>query len=468
MILSKEQINRYLRHIIIPEISGQGQKKLLETTVCIYGENVNDLLPLILYLSAMGIGNIFCFFKDESGYDSLFYDAFDLNNDIKIQLITDKIIESDFRIVVGNCNFLMEDVNVNQLQNSFVPTILCIQNQWKFLFRTFIKSNEFNDFIELLKIDSYNNHSVPFVTALSGALSSIEGVKLCLNIGNIRSDILIIDLLHMEFNNYEYHEVSKAVSHLFKTENISSNEFKEKLIDAKVLIVGAGGLGSPTSLALAMSGVGTIGFVDSDKVEISNLNRQILHSVSRIGMPKAESAKMYLNKINANLNIRSYIENLTKENVNEIIEDYDLVVSAVDNIQTRYLINDACYFVKKPVIEAGVLRFDGTNTTIIPDEGHCYRCLYPNLNTSGMSCAETGVLGAVPGAMGFIQAAEAYKIITGQGTTLKNKILLFDGLEMEFNVINLERNPDCPICGKKPSIIGLQDYIFKCQNNVVN
>lgn len=465
MILSKEQIKRYLRHIIMPEISGQGQKKLLETTVCVYGENVNDLLPLILYLSAMGIGNIFCFFKDESEYDSLFYDAFDLNNDIKIELIKDRIIEPDFRIVVGNCNFLMEDVNINQLQNSFVPTILCIQNQWKFLFKTFINSYEFNDFIGMLKIDSFNNHSVPFVTALSGALGSIEGVKLCLSIGNIRSDILIIDLLHMEFNNYEYNDVYKAVRHLFKTENISSGEFKEKIFDDKVLIVGAGGLGSPIALALAMSGVGTIGFVDSDKVEISNLNRQILHSISRIGMPKAESAKMYLNKLNSNLNICPYVENLTKENVNEIIEDYDLVVSAVDNIQTRYLINDACYFAKKPVIEAGVLRFDGTNTTIIPDEGHCYRCLYPNLNTNGMSCAETGVLGAVPGAMGFIQAAEVYKIITGQGTTLKNKILLFDGLEREFNVINLERNPDCPICGKKPSIKELQDYVIKCTND---
>jgi len=253
-----------------------------------------------------------------------------------------------------------------------------------------------------------------------------------------------------------------AVECLIVNEAIDYKKAEEKLSNAKVLIVGAGGLGSPSSLALAMAGVGSIGLVDSDVVEISNLNRQVLHASSRIGISKAESAKFMLTSINPKININTYIENLSKENAKEIIDNYDLVISAVDNIQTRYLINDSCYFMKKPVIEAGVLRFDGTNTTIIPDEGHCYRCLYPNLNTNGMSCAETGVLGAVPGLMGFIQAVEAYKVITGLGTNLRNKILLFDGLGMEFNVINLDKNPDCPLCGNNPTIEKLQDYTFRC------
>lgn len=466
MILSKEQINRYLRHIIMPEISGQGQKKLLDSSVLIYGENVKELLPLTLYLSAMGIGNIYCYFEDETGYKSLFSNVMDINNDVKIELINDNTLKSDFRIVLGSSKFVKEVVRFFENNKMiFIPTIISVNNQWKSIIKTFKDSNDFEYFTDLVP-DTEDDFCVPFVSGLSGTISSIEAVKLCLNIGNINDDLFIYDLFSMEFNTYEIEETEKAFKDFYTVKNpdVNIENISKKLFNAKVLIVGAGGLGSPVALALTMAGVGTIGLVDSDSVEASNLNRQVLHAVSRIGMPKADSAKLILNIINPNLIINTYIENLTKENSKEIIDSYDLVVSAVDNIQTRYLINDSCYFMKKPIIEAGVLRFDGTNTTIIPDEGHCYRCLYPNLSTSGMSCAETGVLGAVPGVMGFIQAAEAYKIITGIGTTLKNKILLFDGLEMEFNLINLEKNPNCPLCGEKPTIKELQDYTIRCNN----
>ncbi|MGD9568277.1 MAG: ThiF family adenylyltransferase [Sedimentibacter sp.] len=463
MILSKEQINRYLRHIIMPEISGQGQKKLLESSVSVYGENVKELMPLTLYLASMGIGKINCSFDDNNGYDFLFVHALDLNNDVEIELIKDEENASDFRIVLGSSSFIKKTAEVIKNNIIFIPTIFSVISQWKFAINTTKDSKELLNFIELLNQDA-TECIVPFASAVSGTICSIETVKQILSIGSKLNDILLFDLFNMDINSYDNNETEEAFKNFYKNEDIDYEGAKEKLAKTKILIVGAGGLGSPSSLALVLAGVGTIGLVDSDSVELSNLNRQVLHASSRIGMPKAESAKFMLQSINPQIKINTYIENLTKENAERIIGEYDLVISAVDNIQTRYLINDACYFMKKPVVEAGVLRFDGTNTTIIPDEGHCYRCLYPNLNTSGMSCAETGVLGAIPGAMGFIQAAEAYKVITGIGTTLRNKILLFDGLEMEFNVINLDKNPDCPICGKNPTIKTLQDYEIKCSS----
>ena len=461
MILSKNQINRYIRHIIMPEISGQGQKKLLESSVSIYGENVKEIMPLTLYLAAMGLGKIQCNIHDSQGYDLLFTQATDLNDDVKIELIHDNLVESNFRIVLGNSEFIKKTAGLFSGKD-FTPTIYSVINHWKFAIVP-MNSGELHSFVELFN-QSTTECSITFISALAGTICSIEAVKQILNIGNTLKDILLFDLFNLEINTYEKAEVQSSIDRLLKIENINYKSVTEKIGDAKILIVGAGGLGSPSSLAMVMSGVGEIGLVDSDSVELSNLNRQVLHSSSRIGMPKAESAKLMLQSINPQVKINTYIENLTKENAQRIIEEYDLVISAVDNIQTRYLINDLCYFMKKTVIEAGVLRFDGTNTTIIPDEGHCYRCLYPNLNTSGMSCAETGVLGAVPGVMGFIQAAEAYKVLAEIGTNLKNKILLFDGLEMEFNIISLDKNPDCPLCGKHPTIKTLQNYDIKCSN----
>lgn len=169
-------------------------------------------------------------------------------------------------------------------------------------------------------------------------------------------------------------------------------------------------------------------------------------------MLKAESARMSLGKINPHIRINTHVEYLSRENVNEIIKDYDIVVAAVDNFQTRYLLNDACFLMKKPLVEAGVLKFDGTATTIIPEKGHCYRCLYPNLNERIINPPEKGILGAIPGVMGFIEAAEVFKIITGTGTLLKNKIILFDGTDMQFDCIDMDKNPVCPLCGSNPTI----------------
>lgn len=444
MILSKEQVNRYLRHIIMPEISGQGQRKLLESTISVYSENVTEIISLVLYLSAMGIGKIHCYIDDSNGCDVLFSQAKDLNVDLSIELKVEES-SSDFRIILGNAHFISKMAQYLN-NNKFIPTIFSVINEFKFIVKNIENSQELNDFEELL-IKEVTQCTYPFASAVSGTICTIEAVKQILGIGNKLKDILYFDLFNLVINEYKLCNAEIAIECFYKNEEYHFTDIKEKLNNAKILIVGAGGLGSPSSLALTLADAGTIGLVDSDAIEASNLNRQVLHGQSRIGMAKAESAKYLLKKINPQIRINTYVTSFTKENAKKIMEKYDLVISAVDNIDTRYLINDMCYFLKKPMIESGVLRFDGTSTTIIPDEGHCYRCLYPNLNTSNTSCSEIGVLGALPGVMGFIQAAEAFKVITHIGTTLKNKILLFDGLEMEFNIINLEKNPECPICG---------------------
>lgn len=448
MVLTKEQSSRYLRHIIIPEIRDQGQKKLLEASVSIYGENVKELFSLVLYLTAMGIGQVNCYFQKDDGVALLISQAKDLNTDVRIELIRDKSPKSNFRIVLGSPPFIKR-ISKHLLKDNFVPTLFSLVKQWKFALNLLRDSEDMLEFIELLP-EEEGEWDISFPFLLSGALCSIEAVKEILNIGNKLEKILSFDLLNLDIKDYHKSESIKAIK--------SINSEYEKPTDisqGKILVVGAGGLGSPVSIALTMIGVGTIGLLDFDVVELSNLNRQVLHSTSRIGMLKAESAKYILKKLNPQIKINTHNVNLTKENAIEIIKEYDLVIAAVDNIETRYLLNDACYFLKKPLIESGILRFHGTSTTIIPEKGHCYRCLYPNID--GMSLKAPGILGAVPGVMGLIEALEAYKVITGTGTTLKNKLLLFDGLDMEFDIIKIEKNPECPICGENPTITKLQD-----------
>ena len=466
MILKKEQINRYMRHIIMPEIGGKGQKKILESTVYVYGESVKHLSPLIYYLSASGIGSIFCYFENNDGYNDLFYNIRDFNNDVSIDLIdeqslhnykdTEHIESTEFtcNIFLGNLNLLKRIKN----ELIFFPTIISITNQWKGTLQTFDNIYDFNYFAESLsdKLSSFipdstfpENLSYIASSAL-GTLCSIEAVKLCLNIGERQKNPLYLDILSMEFNTAENNKIDLYLEKLSENnENTSYIDTVKQLSLCKVLVVGAGGLGSPAAFLLSMAGAGSIGLIDYDVVEISNLNRQILHTVSRIGMPKVESAKFFLKDINPDINIITHNTPLNADNVMDILKDYDVIISGVDNIPARYLINDACFSLKKPMIESGVLRFNGMNTTIIPEEGHCYRCIYTDNVGSGLSCAESGTLGPVPGFMGFIEAAEAIKLVSGKGDILKNKLLMFDALTLEINVFNIGKNPDCPLCGEK-------------------
>lgn len=237
-----------------------------------------------------------------------------------------------------------------------------------------------------------------------------------------------------------------------------------KLMDAKVLCVGAGGLGSPVAYYLAAAGVGTIGITDHDTVDISNLQRQILHTNDRVGMPKVESAQMTLNALNPDVNVIPINERLSSENVMQIIKDYDIVINGCDNFPTRYLINDACVMAKKTLVDGSIFQFEGQATVFSPDEGPCYRCLFPEPPPPGMapSCAEAGVLGVLPGLVGCVQALEAMKVILGAGTPLIGRMMHFDTLSTEIRVLKLRKDPNCLVCSENPEITELIDYEEFC------
>ncbi|HEY6200829.1 MAG TPA: molybdopterin-synthase adenylyltransferase MoeB [Candidatus Binatia bacterium] len=237
-----------------------------------------------------------------------------------------------------------------------------------------------------------------------------------------------------------------------------------KLLKAKVLMVGAGGLGSPSAYYLAAAGVGTLGIIDNDVVDLSNLQRQILHSNNRVGMPKVESAKLTLEGLNPDVKVIPYQEKLTSQNIMEIIKDYDIIVDGCDNFPTRYLVNDACVLTGKPNVHGSIFQFEGQATVFYPGKGPCYRCLYPEPPPADMapSCAEAGVLGVLPGLIGTIQALETIKLILGKGETLVGKLLCFNTLTNEINTLKLQRDPGCPMCGEKPTIHELIDYEEFC------
>ena len=241
-------------------------------------------------------------------------------------------------------------------------------------------------------------------------------------------------------------------------------EGQAKLLKAKVLMVGAGGLGCPSAYYLAAAGVGTLGIIDNDVVDISNLQRQILHTNDRVGKPKVESAKLTLEGLNPDVKVIPYQEKLTSSNIMEIIKDYDIVVDGSDNFPTRYLVNDACILTKTPNVHGSIFQFDGQATVFYPGKGPCYRCLYPEPPPADMapSCAEAGVLGVLPGLIGTIEALEAIKLILGKGDSLIGRLLCFNTLTMEITTLNLRRDPNCPMCGDHPTIHELIDYEEFC------
>jgi sulfur-carrier protein adenylyltransferase/sulfurtransferase len=241
-------------------------------------------------------------------------------------------------------------------------------------------------------------------------------------------------------------------------------EGQRKLKAARVLTIGAGGLGSPLSLYLAAAGVGTIGIVDFDVVDLTNLQRQIVHGTSTLGRPKLESAKARLTDLNPNLKVESHETRISAENALEIIGEYDIVVDGTDNFPTRYLVNDACVLLGKPNVYGSIFRFEGQASVFYAKEGPCYRCLYSEPPPPGLvpSCAEGGVLGVLPGIIGSIQALETIKWIIGAGDSLVGRLVLFDALKLRFRELKLRKDPSCPICGDKPTIRELIDYEAFC------
>jgi adenylyltransferase/sulfurtransferase len=257
-------------------------------------------------------------------------------------------------------------------------------------------------------------------------------------------------------------EVLRYSRHLIMPE--VGMEGQQKLKAARVLCIGTGGLGSPLALYLAAAGVGTIGLVDFDVVDFTNLQRQIIHFTSDVGRPKLESAKEKIGAINPFVNVETFNTKLSSENALQIFADFDVIIDGTDNFPTRFLVNDACVFTGKPNVYGSIFRFEGQASVFAAKDGPCYRCLYPEPPPPGLvpSCAEGGVLGILPGLVGVIQATEAIKLILGSGDSLIGRLLLVDALGMKFRELKLRKNPDCVVCGKHPSVTKLIDYEEFC------
>ena len=455
MILEREQINRYLRHILIPEVSGPGQKKLLASSVFICGENVAGAAAAIYYLAAAGVGRIDCRFDDAGGFEALASGIQDLNPDVSLKLSDGS--HSEFRIFLGRPDYISGKRAL--LATNFAPSVIALYHAWKggrvivhdsVCLHSFLSSLQA---VQQQPCPAFHDNAVDgelFSRCVLGALSALEVIKLILGIGCSNIDFLSFDLFAMEFRKGGEAELSRMLNELCAPMPAGCPE--TTLAGRKVLIVGAGGLGSPAAYALSLAGIGTIGIVDCDTVEISNLNRQILHTMSRLGMAKVDSAAVFLKRINPQLIVNRYNTSLSQDNVAAIIADYDVVIAAVDNFPTRFLLSDACFFAGTPLVDAGAIRFDGTFRTILPRQGPCYRCVFPALPAAESipSCAESGVIGPIPGIMGFMQAAEAVKLLSGCGNVASDRMIFFDGMFSDFCTIKLSRNSACPLCGVTP------------------
>ncbi len=266
-------------------------------------------------------------------------------------------------------------------------------------------------------------------------------------------------------SDFTENEIKRYSRHILLPE--VGGKGQKKINEARVLLVGAGGLGAPVGYYLAAAGVGKIGIVDGDQVELSNLQRQIIHSVEDLGKNKAVSAQQTMMLLNPGIEVMTYHERVHSDNIFDLLVDYDIVVDGSDNFPTRYLVNDACVFTGKPLSHGAVFRFHGQAMTIVPGKGPCYRCLFREPPPPGMvaTCEEAGVLGVLPGVIGLIQATEVLKLILGVGKILNGVLLNYEALEMEFKRIKVRRDPDCPVCGDHPVITDLIDYEDFCRVN---
>ncbi len=260
--------------------------------------------------------------------------------------------------------------------------------------------------------------------------------------------------------NFTEEQIKRYSRHIILKE--VGGKGQEKMNKAKVFMVGAGGLGSPLGLYLAAAGIGVIGIADDDKVELSNLQRQVLHATDDVGKYKAESAKQTMEAINPDTKVTVYNERLNVNNIMDIFADYDIVIDGCDNFPTRYLVNDACVLLKKPLVSGAIFRFDGQLTILDAQRGPCYRCLFETPPPAGMvpSCQEAGVIGVLPGVIGTLQATEVIKYILGIGEPLVGNLLIYDALASNFTKVRVPKNPNCPVCGENPTITSLDPQAY--------
>jgi molybdopterin/thiamine biosynthesis adenylyltransferase/rhodanese-related sulfurtransferase/molybdopterin converting factor small subunit len=322
-----------------------------------------------------------------------------------------------------------------------------------------LKKNLFNDQGKLRSfVNIYvDDEDIRYLDKEATALDGGETISIVPSIAG--GSVGIADVSSAVLSNQE---IARYSRHLILPEVGMEGQLKLKA--AKVALIGAGGLGAPLGLYLAAAGIGRIGLVDFDVVDASNLQRQVIHGTKDIGRKKLDSAADRMLDINPNLHIDKFDTGLTSENAFDILKDYDVVVDGTDNFPTRYLVNDACVLLRKPNVYGSIFRFEGQATVFAYEDGPCYRCLYPEPPPPGLvpSCAEGGVLGILPGLIGVVQATETVKIILGKGETLKNRLLLYDALNMRFRELKLRRDRNCPACGDRPTMTKLIDYQEFC------
>jgi adenylyltransferase/sulfurtransferase len=321
-----------------------------------------------------------------------------------------------------------------------------------------IKKNLFNDQGKLRSfVNVYvNDEDIRYLDKVDTKLEGNETISIVPSIagGSVVAEEQVAALTNDEIARFSRHLILPEVG----------MQGQAKLKNAKVAMIGTGGLGAPLGLYLAAAGVGRIGLVDFDVVDVSNLQRQVIHGTRDIGRKKIDSAADRMQDINPNVRIDKFDTGLTSSNALEILRDYDIVVDGTDNFPTRYLVNDACVLLKKPNVYGSIFRFEGQATVFAYEDGPCYRCLYPEPPPPGLvpSCAEGGVLGILPGVIGVIQATEAVKLILGAGDILKGRLLLYDALAMKFRELKLRRDKNCPVCGDHPTVTKLIDYQQFC------
>jgi adenylyltransferase/sulfurtransferase len=295
------------------------------------------------------------------------------------------------------------------------------------------------------------------VRHLAGPLTRVSANDIITIVPSVAGGADLPALNHSELNRYSRHIALNEVG----------IDGQRRLKAARVLVVGAGGLGSPVALYLAAAGIGRIGLIDFDRVDLTNLQRQVLFRTDHVGQPKAEVAARELKRLNPEIEVRAIVDRLTRDNALELIANYDVIIDGTDNFPARYLINDACVLSGKPYVYGSILRFDGQVSVFDPARGPCYRCLFREPPPAGLvpSCAEGGVLGVLPGIIGSLQALEAIKLILGRDDALVGRLVLFDALRFRWRELQLRKNPDCPVCGESPSITGLIDYDEFCGVN---
>ena len=444
--LTPDQVKRYSRHIIMNDVGSSGQRKLMGSKALIIGAGGLGS-PAAVYLSLAGVGTV----------GMVDFDVVELSN-LQRQILHHTPDVGRPKLESGKDNLLAYNPDINVVLHEVrleSENAMDIISQYDLVINgadNFATRYLVNDACYLLNKPLVDG-SILIFDGQATVFVPGEGCYRCLFPSPPPPGMV---------PNCAEAGVLGALTGLVGS--IQATEaLKYFLGIGESLIIGAGGLGSPAAVYLSLAGVGTVGMVDFDVVELSNLQRQILHHTPDVGRPKLESGKDNLLAYNPDINVVLHEVRLESENAMDIISQYDLVINGADNFATRYLVNDACYLLNKPLVDGSILIFDGQATVFVPGEG-CYRCLFPSPPPPGMvpNCAEAGVLGALTGLVGSIQATEALKYFLGIGESLISRLLLVDALSMTFREVKLKRNPQCPLCGDNPTVTELIDYEIFC------